>query len=78
MKIIDRKDCDCGHPTEDATHYLFKFPNYTDERRIFAVVDGDFTHDSNTFLFGDASKTIKQNIKLFETVCKYIKSTKRF
>ena len=78
MKIIDRKDCDCGHPTEDASHYLFSCPNYAEERIIFQDIDNGFSHDSKTFLFGDRSKTVKQNTKLFVTICQYIKNTKRF
>ena len=78
MNIIDRQDCDCGYPIENPKHYFFDCPHYAEERRIFQEIDVAFTHDVKTFLFGDATKTIRQNTKLFETICQYIKSTKRF
>ena len=78
MKIIDNPSCECGHTTEDATHYLFHCPLYNEERRILDSIDARTPRDAKTFLYGEMNAPNKKNVALFEKISEYIKETKRF
>ena len=77
--IIDSASCTCG-ATESANHFFFNCGRYLIQRN-------DLLHELNflpnvnvnILLYGDVSRGIGDNIRIFQAVEKFIqKKTKRF
>ena len=77
MKIIDRKECDCGFEREDAEHYLLNCHRYHNIRHI---IYSSPIRDINLqkLLYGDPQASTKANTILFNYVIQYILTSKRF
>ena len=71
--------CNCGHPIEDAEHYLFVCPRYSEQRLVMFQNNRPF-HPLNSYklMFGIENITSCEDNILFKNVQTYIKSTKRF
>ena len=68
-------------PREDAFHYLFTCPNYTEIRRIMMNnLNWVQTSDLNLNLLtrGSDDLTYEENINIIKHVFNFIKSSKRF
>ena len=78
MHIIENKNCDCGHHTEDASHFFFECPQYIVARQNLFNLDGRIILNEHTVLFGDETSNNSLNKLLFTKVTNYIKETKRF
>ena len=68
--------CSCGLQ-ETAYHFIFACPKYT-EQRVAHLSNLPCQLTLNNILFGCPSLTVQQNEYIFESVFKYIISTKRF
>ena len=81
VNIVNDAACSCGAPREDAFHYLFSCPNYTDIRRIMMNnLNWVQTSDLNLNLLtcGSDDLTYEENINIIKHVFNFIKSSKRF
>jgi hypothetical protein len=71
--------CSCGAPREDAFHYLFTCPNYTEIRLIMMNnLNWVQTSDLNLLTCGSDDLTYEENINIFKHLFNLIKSSKRF
>ena len=70
--IVDSPSCTCC-AIENAYHFFFMCGLYTNQRN-------DLLHGLNfkLLLFGDVSRSIEDNTRIFEAVQKIIGETKRF
>ena len=78
MHIINKKDCSCGHHTEDIQHYFFECPLYNAIRPQLLNVDPNINLDPHTILFGDSNVNNRLNHILFLCVTNYIRKSKIF
>ncbi|MCG7876809.1 MAG: reverse transcriptase family protein [Candidatus Thiodiazotropha endolucinida] len=71
--------CECKLENEDAEHYFFRCPKYTNQRVIMFTATHNF-HPLNLdiLLYGNAQLTFEQNMIIFNAVHSYIKNTGRF
>ena len=79
--------CCCGKDIENAVHYLFHCPIFSDETSIFFnnirsidenVLSGSNPRISETLLLGIFSFNDTKNTSILNTAIDYILSTKRF
>ncbi len=76
--IIDSPLCQCGE-IESTEHFFFSCRNYQQPRRtLLEIVRPICSLSTKALLFGDMSLPTDVNIKIFEAVQSYIKTTKRF
>ena len=76
--IIDNPYCSCGQ-IEDTNHFLNVCVNYNDQRRIMNNALVEFGQlPTNVLLSGDQTFSFEQNILIFETVQRFVSSSKRF
>jgi hypothetical protein len=81
VNIVNDAACSCGAPREDAFHYFFTCPNYTEIRRIMMNnLNWVQTSDLNLNLLtcGSDDLTYEENINIIKHVFNFIKSSKRF
>ena len=81
VNIVNDAACSCGAPREDAIHYFFNCPNYTEIRRIMMnnlnwVQASDL--NLNLLTRGSDDLTYEENINIIKHVFNFIKSSKRF
>ena len=81
VNIVNDAACSCGAPREDAFHYFFTCPNYTEIRRIMMnnlnwVQTSDW--NLNLLIRGSDDLTYEENINIIKHVFNFIKSSKRF
>ena len=71
--------CSCSAENEDTEHYLFRCPNFLNERITLFHSTREF-HPLNvdTLLFGDDNLSDADNTKIFTAVQTFIKDSKRF
>ena len=71
--------CSCSEEVEDADHYFFNCPNYSNERDALLRATRDFYPlNIYTLLFGDENLTAEENTIIFTAVHTFIKDTRRF
>ena len=77
--LRDNSSCQCGSPLENADHYFFKCPLYSNQRRIL-FTNTRIYHplSAKKLLFGIERLTDEQNKRLFQHIYSYIRSTRRF
>ena len=76
--IVESPLCQCGR-IENAYHYIFECPLYTQQRlSLFNSLSLHHNLSLNFVLFGETSLSDESNASLFEKVQKYIIDTKRF
>jgi hypothetical protein len=85
LHVIDNPACDCGHPTEDAHHYLSNCPIYDQQRlllkdKLIKLGIGIKNNLLNTklLLYGDDTVNIKLQQNMFTILHEYFQNTKRF
>ena len=81
VNIVNDAACSGGAPREDAFHYFFTCPNYTEIRRIMMNnLNWVQTSDLNLNLLtrGSDDLTYEENINIIKHVFNFIKSSKRF
>ena len=76
--IVDSASCTCG-AIENAYHFFFMCGRYTNQRNeLFHDLDFIPHLSLNLLLYGDVSKSIDYNIRIFEAVHKFIERSRRF
>ena len=76
--ILPSPNCSCGE-IEDAHHYFFSCPNYTEQRRLLMNKISSICEPSlSNILFGDPHMSDVLSLELALSVQQYIVSTKRF
>ena len=78
--IVNDAACSCGAPREDAFHYLFTYPNYTEIRLIMMNnLNWVQTNDLNLHVLtcGSDDLTYEENMNIIKHVFNFIKSSKR-
>ena len=76
--IVDSASCTCG-AIEDAYHFFFMCGRYTNQRNeLFHDLDFIPHLSLNLLLYGDVSKSIDYNIRIFEAAQKFIERSRRF
>ena len=71
--------CNRCQETEDAEHFLFICPNFTEHRiTMFHSTRSFHPLNANKLLYGDPNLTDDENARIFTAVQNYIKSSKRF
>ena len=79
LHVIEHPNCDCGHPLENAHHYLLDCPLYVIQRLILMTEISSLTNIvSEILLFGDKRLTVHENQRVFDAVHKFILNTNRF
>ena len=77
--LIQNPLCSCNLEIENAEHFFFRCPKYSNERMIlFQETHGFHPLNLNKVLTGDINETIENNTLIFQAVQKFIKCTKRF
>jgi hypothetical protein len=71
--------CTCSDTIEDAEHYFFRCNLFCDQRHVLFQMTRAY-HPLNTrlLLFGSINLSDLDNALIFDSVHKYIKTTKRF
>ncbi|MCP3901810.1 MAG: hypothetical protein GY707_19040, partial [Desulfobacteraceae bacterium] len=79
LKVIDEPSCSCGAEIENASHFFFECPLYTDIRNdlmnavtLITIPNIDF------LLFGNPQLDNQQNKELFNAVHLFITKSNRF
>ena len=76
--LVNNPFCECGQ-IEDANHFLLQCPLFKNPRDIMINTISSYCLPSlNVLLYGDPELTIATNILIFESVHKFIISSKRF
>ena len=76
--IVNSPSCTCG-AIENAYHFFFMCGRYTNQRNnLFHDVNFIQNINLKLLLFGDVSRSIEDNTRIFEAVQKFIGKTKRF
>ena len=71
--------CNRCQETEDAEHFLFICPNFTEHRiTMFHSTRSFHPLNVNKLLYGDPNLSNDENARIFTAVQNYIKSSKRF
>ena len=71
--------CNRCQETEDAEHFLFICPNFTEHQTtMFHSTRSFHPLNANKLLYGDPNLTNDENARIFTAVQNYIKSSKRF
>ena len=79
MHIIDDPSCNCGAYREDAVHFFFDCPLYSNIRiELHEAIIVYAPFNLKTLLYGDEHVTHDTNITLFRAVQMFIKRSKRF
>ena len=78
MRIIEDRECECGHEIEDIEHYFFDCPAYESQRIILDEIDQSIDRNVINFLYGDRNKDNRQNANLLSVISKFIVKSKRF
>ena len=81
MRIVESRDCQCGHGQETTRHFLLQCPFYDLERNILIMEVRDITRryiSSKLLLFGHSSLSSHENNMIFSSCQRYIASTRRF
>ena len=76
--IVQSPDCACGQP--ETTHHFFLVCNLYNQHRIVMIetISEICTVSLNTLLYGDATLTHEQNVRVFAAVHAFIDLSKRF
>ena len=79
LHVRDSPACLCGSPVEDANHYFFHCPRFTDIREDLLLAVAHFIQPSvKILLVGDPNLSLVQNKLIFDAVHKFIKDSNRF
>ena len=84
LHVCDNASCSCGHPIEDATHYLLYCPLYVRQRivrdtKIYNLNLPPNIHiDCNLLLYGSEDISFELNDSTVRAVHKFINDTSRF
>ena len=77
--LCDSPTCRCAFKIENAYHFFFNCPNYTNERvTLFNEIRNYLPINTEKLLFGDDSLTDQENSSIFIAVQTYIENTGRF
>ena len=77
--LRDNKHCMCGNLCEDAEHFFFRCPLYTNQRlQLFTDTRQHHPLSCQKLLFGIDNLSAEDNSALFQYVQRYIKLTRRF
>ena len=77
--LCDSQTCRCGFIREDADHYFFSCPNYTNERvTLFNEIRNYLSIYTENLLFRNDSLIDQENTNIFIVVQTYVKNTGRF
>ncbi len=72
--ISDSPECDCGNIIENATHYFFQCPRFSNQRlELFFNTQAYYPLTTKKLLFGIENLTNDDNSILFSEVQKFIK-----
>ena len=79
LHVINSPKCECGHLSEDASHYFMHCPLHFEERgkmlsKIINITNPSLRH----IMYGSADLTEKENQEIFQAVHNFISNTKRF
>ena len=78
---IDKPDCDCGHPKENAKHFLLCCPNFIPQRTQLLdnvrKITKALSITTNTLLYGHKNINLEDNITILKHTCNFISETKR-
>ena len=76
--IIDSAGCECG-AIETAHHFFFSCDKYRNQREdLFLELQFLSSITMQILLYGDSSRSLNENICIFNTVQKFIEKKKRF
>ena len=77
--LRETAECDCGYFCEDAVHFFFQCPRFSDIR-ILLFQNTRFFHPLNIskLLYGSDALTYNENCDLVNNIHIYIKNSKRF
>lgn len=80
LHVLDSPECHCGSPRETVFHYFFECILFENQREKLIHDMSQLTLDIsiNTFIYGDATKSIKCNYNILKCVDQFIKDTNRF
>lgn len=80
LHVIESPDCICGTPRETSKHFLLECPLFHEERgaMLAGLHDINFTPTLSNLLYGSKDYDQNTNIKAFNLVQIFIKSTGRF
>ena len=79
LHVTDSPSCQCGYISEDAYHFFFSCPLFTDQRQHLLDSVMRITLPSlNVLLYGDPALSLEINREVFQAVHKYISTTERF
>ena len=79
LHVIPSPQCHCGFENEDALHFFFNCPIYTQQRiQLFNSVTQIANFNLENILFGVPGGSFKQNKVIFDAVHKYIMDSGRF
>jgi hypothetical protein len=71
--------CPCGNANESTRHYLLECDLYKNARKM-TIDKIEYHSEVNTdlLLYGDAERTLEENIQIFKHVQNYIRESERF
>ena len=82
LHVIDSPACACGHDMEDCNHYLLHCPLYQTMRNVMtheiSIIVPNKDIDVKSLLYGYNECSLEDNMKVLQTVHKYLMSTARF
>ena len=78
MHIIESKECDCGHHTENSKHFFLECPLYDNARQELANANPGVDMTIQNILFGDRNASNSRNRQFFLNIAKFIKDSERF
>ena len=80
LHVIDDPSCPCGNGRETAKHFLLECPLFTNERTIMLsdINSIGIPPSLSNLLYGCDKYSVELNVKLFESVQNFLKSSERF
>ena len=79
VNLVNKPNCSCGCPLEDAFHYFLECPLYINFRvALLRNIQPLIIPSVENILFGNELLTDDQNAFIFRSLHHYIKQTKRF
>ena len=77
--LTNNRSCNCGHPVEDATHFLLTCPTYQLARnQTIQLLPNDIKNNIDALLLGSPGKTTQQNKDILITICNFISFSNHF
>ncbi len=79
LHVVESSQCPCGYHTENACHFFFECPQYTDIRlQLFSAISCYCLINLDIILHGSKKLTLIQNQSIFDAVHKFIEKSNRF